>query len=92
MAIYRNFAHNKKFKPRGSVAPRHFFKLPNRFTKKLMKLKETAFNQRRQFKVEYVSHSPNLRRMQDGNPLHLKIYSAHRYLYRASTGKLTFHL
>jgi len=58
---------------RGATMPRgDFLKLLNRFTKKLMKLKEIAFNQRRQFKVEYVSHSPNLRRMQDGNPLHLK--------------------
>jgi len=58
---------------RGATMPRGvFLKLLNRFTKKLMKLKETAFNQRRQFKVEYVSHSPNLRRMQDDNPLHLK--------------------
>ena len=71
--------------PRGG-----FLKLLNRFTKKLMKPKETAFNQRRRFKVEYVSHSPNLRRMQDGSPLHLDIDSVHRYLYLANTGILTF--
>ncbi|MDE7167996.1 MAG: hypothetical protein K2O28_04015, partial [Clostridia bacterium] len=55
-----------------------------------MKLKDMQLSKRRQFKVEYVSHSPNLRRMQDGNPLHLKINSARRYLYHANTGKLTF--